>query len=43
MENAKIFNLDHCPVDICKWWKLDNMKHYFELFDAERDNFLRKQ
>ncbi len=43
MENAKIYNLDHYPVDICKWWELDNMKHYFELFDAARENFLRKQ
>ncbi len=39
MENAKIYNLDHNPVDICKWWELDNMKHYFNLFDNARDNF----
>ncbi|MDE5975859.1 MAG: AAA family ATPase [Muribaculaceae bacterium] len=41
MENAKIYNLDHNPVDICKWWQLDNMKEYFNLFNNARDLFLR--
>ncbi|MDE6299687.1 MAG: AAA family ATPase, partial [Muribaculaceae bacterium] len=41
MENAKIYNLDHNPVDICKWWELDNMKEYFNLFNNARDLFLR--
>ncbi|MDE6648557.1 MAG: AAA family ATPase [Muribaculaceae bacterium] len=40
MENAKIYNLDHNPVDICKWWELDNMKSYFELFYKSKDHFL---
>lgn len=39
MENAKIYNLDHTPVDICKWWELENMKRYFELFYSARHNF----
>ncbi|MDE6577694.1 MAG: AAA family ATPase [Muribaculaceae bacterium] len=41
MENAKIYNLDHNPVDICKWWQLDNMKRYFQLFHQAKDLFLR--
>lgn len=41
MENAKIYNLDHNPVDICKWWELDNMKHYFNLFYNAKDNFIK--
>ncbi|MDE6867267.1 MAG: AAA family ATPase [Muribaculaceae bacterium] len=41
MANAKIYNLDNCPVDICNWWELENMKHYFELFYNARENFLK--
>ncbi|MDE6522647.1 MAG: AAA family ATPase [Muribaculaceae bacterium] len=40
MENAKIYNLDQHPVGICKWWELDNMKRYFDLFYGSRDKFL---
>ncbi|MDE6654152.1 MAG: AAA family ATPase [Muribaculaceae bacterium] len=43
MENAKIYNLDHNPVDVCRWWELGNMKRYFHLFYEARDNFLREQ
>ena len=41
MENAKIYNLDHNPVDICKWWELDNMKHYFNLFNNAKEHFIK--
>ena len=41
MANAKIYNLDNHPVDICQWWELENMKHYFELFYNARTNFLK--
>lgn len=41
MENAKIYNLDHNPVDICKWWELDNMKHYFNLFNNAKEQFIK--
>lgn len=40
MENTKIYNLDHNPVDICKWWEIDNMKLYFNLFNEARSHFL---
>lgn len=40
MANAKIYNLDNNPVDICNWWELENMKHYFELFYDARTHFL---
>ena len=39
MPGAKIYNLDHNPVDVCPWWELDNMKHYFTLFYSARDRF----
>ncbi len=42
MENAKIYNLDQHPVGVCKWWELDNMKRYFELFYGAKDRFLNK-
>lgn len=42
MENAKIYNLDHHPVDVCRWWELDNMKRYFHLFYEAKDYFLHK-
>ena len=41
MEHTKIYNLDHNPVDICKWWELDNMKHYFNLFYNAKENFIK--
>lgn len=41
MENARIYNLDRNPVDVCRWWELDNMKYYFDLFNGSRDLFLR--
>lgn len=41
MAGAKIYNLDHNPVDICSWWQLDNMRHYFSLFYSAKDHFLR--
>lgn len=41
MNNAKIYNLDHTPVDVCKWWEVENMKYYFELFEGARENFIK--
>ncbi|MDE6445194.1 MAG: AAA family ATPase [Muribaculaceae bacterium] len=41
MENAKVYNLDRNPVDICKWWELENMKRYFSLFYDSREHFLK--
>lgn len=41
MDNVKIYNLDHNPVDICKWWELDNMKRYFNLFYEAKEHFIK--
>lgn len=41
LQNAKIYNLDHYPVNICNWWELDNMKQYFTLFETNRHHFLK--
>lgn len=40
LEEAKIYNLDHSPVDICKWWELENMRTYFQLFEEAREYFI---
>ena len=37
--NAKIYNLDTRPVTLSKWWELENMKHYFELFNKYQTEF----
>lgn len=37
--NAKIYNLDTRPVSLSKWWELENMKHYFELFNKYQTEF----
>lgn len=41
MKDAKIYNLDHNPVDVCNWWELNNMKMYFNLFESFRDRFIK--
>lgn len=41
MKNAKIYNLDHTPVDVCNWWEVENMKHFFELFEGAREYFIK--
>ena len=39
MPDAKIYNLDADPVTIAPWYGLDNMRQYFELFDAFAEQF----
>ena len=36
---AKIYNLDEDPVTISKFWELENMKEYYQLFDAFSEQF----
>lgn len=38
---AKIYNLDNYPATISKWWELENMQKYFQLFYDERENFTK--
>lgn len=42
LEDAKIYDLDSYPVQEKKWWELENMKQYFELFNSKRDLFLQQ-
>ena len=39
MKNAKIYNLDVCPVSVCKWTELDNVRRYFDFFMEHKEEF----
>lgn len=42
INNAKIYDLDSNPVDIKKWWELDNTKTYFNFFNEHKHLFQSK-
>ena len=39
MQNAKIYNLDAYPADVCSWTELDNVRKYFDFFMKHKDEF----
>lgn len=39
MQNAKIYNLDAYPADVCSWTELENVRKYFDFFMAHQDEF----
>ena len=39
LNGAKIYDLDSVPVDVKKWWELENTRTYFEFFDEHKDLF----
>lgn len=39
MPGARIYDLDECPVDIKKWWELENPKIYYEFFKRNKHLF----
>lgn len=41
LPNAKIYNLDVNPVNVSRWWELENMHRYFNLFFDAKDEFLK--
>lgn len=43
LNGAKIYDIDSIPVDIKKWWELENTKTYFEFFNKYRDLFLKNK
>lgn len=40
--NAKIYNLDHYPVNVCNWWEIESMRHYFDLFYSAKEHFIKQ-
>lgn len=41
IKGAKVYDLDEIPVDIKKWWELENTKIYFEFFNKYREFFCK--
>lgn len=39
LKNARIYNLDKTPVEICDWWELENTRIYYEFFKKYADRF----
>ncbi len=39
LSGARIYDLDATPVDIKKWWELENTRSYYEFFKANADLF----
>ena len=39
MQNARIYNLDAYPADVCPWTELDNVRKYFDFFMEHKDEF----
>ena len=39
LSGARIYDLDETPVDIKKWWELENSRLYFEFFNKNRRFF----
>lgn len=37
--NAKIYDLDQCPVDLRKWTELENVRAYYEFFKKHEAEF----
>lgn len=37
--NAKIYNLDMVPVEVCKWTELENVRMYYDFFKDHSDDF----
>ena len=36
MEGARIYDLDSNPVEIRNWWELENVRIYWDFFEANR-------
>lgn len=39
MKNVKVYNLDACPVEECKWTELPNVRKYFDFFMERKSEF----
>ena len=39
IENAKIYNLDRCPSNVCNWYELENLRVYFDFFKKHENVF----
>lgn len=39
IDGARIYDLDSSPVEIKKWWQLDNTRIYYDFFIKHRELF----
>ncbi len=39
IDNARIYNLDSYPAEICNWTELPNVRKYYDFFMEHRDEF----
>ena len=39
MSGARIYDLDETPVDIKRWWELENPRIYYDFFKKHKDLF----
>lgn len=39
MKDAKIYDLDECPVYIKKWTDLENVRTYYDFFKEHENEF----
>lgn len=42
VNNAKIYDFNSYPVQLCNWWETENAQLYFSLFDEHRDKFIHR-
>lgn len=40
LKNAKIYDMDACPVDLKSWTELGNVRAYYEFFKEHEDEFV---
>lgn len=40
MQGARVYDLDACPAQVCRWWELENVQIYYEFFEKHRALFL---
>ena len=39
IENAKVYNLDRCPSNVCNWYELENVRVFHEFFKKNNSLF----
>jgi len=39
IENATVYDLDHCPSEICNWHKLENVRVFYDFFKKHEKLF----
>ena len=43
IDGARVYDLDHYPVEVRNWWELENVKVYYDFFETNRGLLEKKQ